>query len=66
MHACISHRVLAFETLHCQMLSSSCLLDFAKKIHSPSCGKTGPIFWVSLSKFGKQVEEEDKKVEEAG
>jgi hypothetical protein len=41
-------------------------LILLKKIHSPSCGKTGPILLVSLSKFGKQVEEEDKKVEEAG
>ncbi len=39
---------------------------FCKKIHSPQLWKTGPIFLVSLSKFGKQVEEEDKKVEEAG
>jgi hypothetical protein len=48
------------------MLSSSCLLDFAKKSTAPVVEKLDLFFLVSLSKFGKQGEEEDKKVEEAG
>lgn len=44
MHACIIHWVLAFDSLHCRMLSSSCLLDFAKKNPQPQLWKNWTYF----------------------
>jgi hypothetical protein len=39
------------------MLSSSCLLDFAKKSTAPVVEKLDLFFLVSHSKFDKKVEE---------
>ncbi len=44
MHAS-STESWAFETLHCRMLSSSCLLEIAKKSTAPVVEKLDPFFW---------------------
>ncbi len=70
MHACIIHWVLAFETLHCRMLSSSCLLDFAKKSTASVVGKLDLFFWFLFlnlaSKLKKKTRRLNKLAEKAG
>ncbi len=62
--------MLAFETLHCRMLSSSCLLDFAKKSTAPVVEKLDPFFgflFLNLaSKLKKKTRRLKKLAKKAG
>ncbi len=69
MHAS-STESWAFETLHCRMLSSSCLLDFANKSTAPVAGKLdlffGFLFLNLASNLKKKTRRLKKLAEKAG